>query len=291
MKTLYFECNMGAAGDMLGAALIELFDDRAEALARLNDMGLPDVQFELESAEKVGILGSRLRVRIHGEDETVEDVAMGHHHEHHHEHEHDHEHGYDHHHHHHAHVHEHEHDHEHGHDHHHHEHRTLRDVETIIQGANVSGAVKANALATYQLIAKAESRAHGVPVSEVHFHEVGAMDAIADILAVSVLIEALRVDRIAASPIHVGSGFVRCAHGVLPVPAPATADILRGVPSYGGKIQGELCTPTGAALLKHFARSFGAQPLMTVEKIGYGMGKKDFPAANCVRAFLGVAPD
>lgn len=292
MKTLYLECKMGAAGDMLGAALIELFDDRSAALAKLNEIGLPDVRFDLEPVEKNGIHGSGLRVRIHGEEETVEDLPSdlhNHHHEHHaHHHHHDREDETDHTHHHHHHHHEDVHDH---HDHNHpHEHRSLRDVEAIIQASNVSDPVKSNALAVYQLIAEAESKAHGVPVSEVHFHEVGAMDAIADILAVSVLIEALKIDRIAASPVHVGSGFVRCAHGILPVPAPATADILRGIPSYGGKIEGELCTPTGAALIKHFAASFEPQPLMTVEKIGYGMGKKDFLAANCVRAFLGKQP-
>lgn len=308
MKTLYFECKMGAAGDMLSAALIELFDDRSAILTKLNEIGLPDVHFELEPVEKIGVLGSGLRVRVHGEEETVEDLPPHLHHTHghdaHHKHDH-HHHDHEHHHHHedeagHHHAHEHAHGHEHhhdpnGHDHptheHHHEHRSIRDVEAIIQAANVSDTVKSNALAVYQLIADAESKAHGVPVNEVHFHEVGAIDAIADILAAAFLIEALNVDRIIASPIHVGSGFVRCAHGILPVPAPAAADILRGVPSYGGLIQGELCTPTGAALIKHFATEFGPQPLMTVEKIGYGMGKKDFPAANCVRAFLGSEPN
>lgn len=285
---------MGVAGDMLGAALIELFDDRSAALAKLNEIGLPDIHFDLEPVEKNGILGSGLRVRIHGEEETTEDLSSDlddHHHDHHehpaHHHHHDHEDetGHTHHHHHHGCDNHDHHEHEHP-----HEHRSLRDVEAIIQAANVSDLVKSNALAVYRLIAEAESKAHGVAVSEVHFHEVGTMDAIADILAVSALIEALDIDRIAASPVHVGSGFVRCAHGTLPVPAPATADILRGVPSYGGKIEGELCTPTGAALIKHFAASFEPQPLMTVEKIGYGMGKKDFPAANCVRAFLGNEP-
>ena len=113
------------------------------------------------------------------------------------------------------------------------------------------------------------------------------MDAIADVAAVCLLMNEIAPDEVIASPIHVGSGYVRCAHGVLPVPAPATAYLLQGIPTYGGVIKSELCTPTGAALLKYFAKSFGERPVMTVQSIGYGMGNKDFPTANCVRAMLG----
>ena len=137
------------------------------------------------------------------------------------------------------------------------------------------------------LIAEAESHAHGMPVTEIHFHEVGSMDAIADITAVCCLVRAIAPDRIVVSPIHVGSGHVHCAHGILPVPAPATAYILRDVPIYGGRVRGELCTPTGAALLRHFANEFGDMPVMSVKAIGYGMGAKDFEEANCVRVMLG----
>ncbi|MCE5197033.1 MAG: nickel pincer cofactor biosynthesis protein LarC, partial [Negativicutes bacterium] len=140
-------------------------------------------------------------------------------------------------------------------------------------------------------IAEAESKVHGVAVEQIHFHEVGAMDAIADIVGVSLLLEQLAPQRIIASPIHVGSGFVRCQHGLLPVPAPATALLLQGIPSYGGMIRGELCTPTGAALLKHFVSAFSAMPVLQVEKIGYGMGSKEFEAANCLRAFWGETAD
>ena len=142
-------------------------------------------------------------------------------------------------------------------------------------------------MAVYRLIADAESKAHGKSVSEIHFHEVGTMDAIADITAVCLLMHRLAPDEIIVSPVHVGSGQAHCAHGILPVPAPATATILQDVPIYGGSIQGELCTPTGAALLKHFASRFGEMPVMRTSAIGYGMGKKKFPAANCVRALLG----
>lgn len=143
----------------------------------------------------------------------------------------------------------------------------------------------------YGLIAEAESAVHGVPVGEIHFHEVGAMDAVADITAVCLLMREIAPDEIVVSPVHVGSGHVKCAHGILPVPAPATALLLRGVPVYGGGIKGELCTPTGAALLKYFATRFGDMPVMTVSAVGYGMGMKDFQTANCVRALLGESAD
>ena len=163
----------------------------------------------------------------------------------------------------------------------------MKDIDEIIGGLNVSEKVKADARAVYALIADAESKVHGRPVTEIHFHEVGTMDAVADVVGVCLLMEQLSPEQVIASPVHTGSGHVHCAHGILPVPAPATALILQGIPSYGGEVKGELCTPTGAALLKHFVSRFGDRPVMTVEAIGYGMGKKDFERANCVRAFLG----
>lgn len=164
----------------------------------------------------------------------------------------------------------------------------MHDIEHIVKDhLNIPEKVKNDILAVYGLIAEAESHVHGKPVDEIHFHEVGTMDAIADVTAVCLLINEIAPDRIIASPVHVGSGSVRCAHGIMPVPAPATAHILRDVPIYGGAINGELCTPTGAALLKHFASNFGEMPVMKVATVGYGMGKKDFERANCVRVFLG----
>ncbi len=168
----------------------------------------------------------------------------------------------------------------------------MHDIEHIIMGhLDLPDSVKEHAMAVYGLIAAAESHAHGAPVEQIHFHEVGTLDAVADVVGVCLLLDMLKPDRIVASPIHVGCGEVRCAHGILPVPAPATAHILQGVPTYGGAVRGELCTPTGAALLKHFVSRFGEMPVMRVEKIGYGMGKKDFERANCVRAMLGETQD
>ena len=267
MKTLYLDCSMGAAGDMLAAALLELLPDPDAFVAELNALAIPDVKFSRGTSVKCGITGTHLQVTVHGEEEGAHD----HHHAHSHDHHHDHAHA---------------HHHDHAHSHHH--HASLHDIEHIVRGhLSLPATVADNVMAVYRLIADAESKAHGKPVSEIHFHEVGTMDAIADITAVSLLMHRLAPDEIIVSPVHVGSGQVHCAHGILPVPAPATATILQDVPIYGGSIQGELCTPTGAALLKHFADSFGEMPVMRTSAIGYGMGKKDFPAANCVRALLG----
>lgn len=179
------------------------------------------------------------------------------------------------------------HGHEEGEEHEHHHHNSMEDIRAVIENLKVSDRVKADVIKVYEKIAEAESHVHGRPVTEIHFHEVGALDAIADVTAVCWLMEQLKPDAIRASAVHVGSGTVKCAHGILPVPAPATAYILQDVPCYGGSIKGELCTPTGAALLKYFVKSFGDMPTMRVKAIGYGMGKKDFPAANTVRAMLG----
>ena len=152
---------------------------------------------------------------------------------------------------------------------------------------NLPEAVKEDVLAVYGMIAEAESHAHGVPVTDIHFHEVGTMDALADISAVSLLLHKLAPQQILASPVCMGSGQVRCTHGILPVPTPAAAYLLQGIPAYSGTIQTELCTPTGAALLKHFVSRFGDMPVMTTQAIGFGMGTKEFAAANCLRAFWG----
>lgn len=269
MKTLYFDCGMGAAGDMLTAALLELVPDREAALAELNALGIPGVTFTAQPSVRCGITGTHVSVSVNGEEESEE--LHGHHHDHDHDHEHDHNH-----------------DHEH---HHYHHHSGMGDIAHIVSHLPLSERVRHDVLAVYGRIAEAESHAHGVPVEEIHFHEVGTMDAVADVTAVCLLMEKLSPDRVLASPVHVGCGQVRCAHGILPVPAPATEYILRGVPVYGGNIRGELCTPTGAALLRHFVTEFGAMPVMRVEKTGYGMGTKDFAVANCVRAMMGEFGD
>lgn len=283
MRTIYLDCGMGAAGDMLMAALLELCPEKKEEfLGKMNGLGLPGVKVEAEPAVKCGITGTHMNVTVFGEEEESEDV-----HDHGHAHTHTHSHeacesiaadGL------HSHVHSHD---GHGHSHHHHHHSTMAGIASIIDGLDIPAPVKEDMKAVYALIAEAESHAHGMPVDQIHFHEVGTMDAVADIAGVCLLFHELGADQIIASPVHVGSGHVHCAHGILPVPAPATAHILQGIPVYSTQVQGELCTPTGAALLKHFVKEFREMPVMTTSKIGYGMGKKDFERANCVRAFLG----
>ena len=285
MKTLYIECNMGAAGDMLMAALSELIPEPDAFIARMNALGLPGVRFERRPAEKCGVTGTHIAVTMDGAEEYSHDLHDHHHHDHEH-HDHDH-------------PHEHDHDHDHSNSTLHtphstlagHSHASLADVRAVIDVLDLPEAVKADAKAVYGVIAEAESAVHGHPVEQIHFHEVGALDAIADVVGVCLLMHELNPDRVLVSPVHVGSGQVRCAHGVLPVPAPATAKILAGAPVYGGAIRGELCTPTGAALLKHFADGFGPMPPMELQRVGYGMGTKDFEWANCVRALLGEGED
>lgn len=313
MRTLYLDCGMGAAGDMLTAALLELVPEPDQFLDKLNALGIPNVEFRREKAVKCGITGTHMSVLVHGVEEEAEDHGHEHHHDHEQHHHHDPDHVHEHldhdelehdhiHEHHHEHdhsshddlapdhVHEHHHDHDADHPHHHH-HSGMHDIEHIVADLKLPEKVEKDVLAVYGLIAEAESHAHGVPVTEIHFHEVGTMDAVADITAVCLLMDELAPDEVVCSPVHVGCGHVHCAHGILPVPAPATAYILQGVPTYGGAIQGELCTPTGAALLKHFVSRFGDMPVMKTQAIGYGMGKKDFAMVNCVRAMLGEGED
>ncbi|WP_346663155.1 nickel pincer cofactor biosynthesis protein LarC [uncultured Merdimonas sp.] len=285
MRTLYIECNMGAAGDMLMGALYELLEDKEGFLKTMNSLGLPGVHVEAEAGKTCGIAGTHMRVTVHGEEETTCGHDHGHEHDHVHSHEdshtHEHIHSHDH-------SHPQEHNHEHSHEHHrHHHHATPGHIRELIDTLCLPEEVKKEARAVYDRIARAEARAHGCPVGDVHFHEVGALDAVADVTGVCYCLYLLKPERIVVSPVHVGSGTVRCAHGIMPVPAPATANLLEGAPSYGGEIRGELCTPTGAALLTQFADAFGSMPVMTGAGVGIGIGTKEFPQANCVRVFLG----
>lgn len=266
MRTLYLDCGMGAAGDMLLAALYELLPDQKGFLDTMNNLGLPGVALEARPAKTCGIAGTHMAVTV----DDREECAHGRH-----------GHGQEH-------VHAHDgeahHNQEHTHDHH---HATPDHIGEIIGALPLPDEVKRHARGVYNAIAAAEARAHGCSVGDVHFHEVGALDAVADVTGVCYALHLLAPQKIVVSPIHVGSGCVRCAHGVMPVPAPATAYLLEGAPCYGGEISGELCTPTGAALLAHFAGSYGPLPPMTLLSTGYGVGSKEFERANCVRAMLG----
>lgn len=250
MKILYIECSMGVAGDMLMGALYELLndEDRKKFTDKMNSLGIEGLHVEAVPSVKCGINGTHMNVTIDGHEELE-----SHHSEH-----------------------------------HHHHGASMHDIRHVIDAAGISENVKKNAVEVYECIAQAESRAHGKSADEIHFHEVGSKDAMADVIGCCMLIDIIGADRIVVSPVTTGFGNVRCAHGILPVPAPATALILNDVPLRAGSIEGELCTPTGAALVKHYADEFGNMPQMTVSRIGYGMGTKDFAAANCVRVFVGI---
>lgn len=244
MRTLYIDCSMGCAGDMLTAALLELHPDEDDFLSRMNAALGGKAVLTAAPDSKCGIIGTHVTVLINGDEEGEKT-------------------------------------------HHHHEHTSITEIMAFIDSVPLDEAIRENAKKVYSIIAEVESRVHGHPMENVHFHEVGSLDALADVLSVCALMHELAPERILASEVNVGSGTVRCAHGVLPVPAPATELILRGVPIYSGQIRSELCTPTGAALLKFFVLKFGAMPTMQVENVGCGTGKKDFECANVVRAFIG----
>ena len=283
MKILFLDLSMGAAGDMFAAALYELTEDKAGFMKEINAAGISGVKINAQAAARCGICGTHMQVLVNGSEETSEDAGREYarvEHEHsHEEHEHVHE----------EHARSHE-EHGHGH-HHHHSHRSMADIEAIIDALNISDKVKADAKAVYKIIADAESKAHGMEVSEIHFHEVGTMDAVADIVMSCMLVESLCPDKVIASSVCTGFGHVNCAHGIICVPAPATAYILEDIPSYEGDIEAELCTPTGAALVKYFADEYGRMPVMTDKKTGYGMGSKEFEKLNAVRAVIGNAED
>lgn len=267
MKALYFNCSMGAAGDMLTAALLDLLPDPEGFVREFNNLGIPHVKMTTELGESSGVKGRRVHILVDGEEEGQ---ALSPHHEHHH-------------------------------------HMTMDSITSIISSLPLDQEVREDVLAVYSSIALAESKVHGCTVEEVHLHEVGALDAIADITAVCMLMHRLDPDRVFSSHIHVGCGTVHCAHGELPVPAPATAELLKGIPTYSQGIEGELCTPTGAALLKYFVDDFDSPlPFKNVHSIestysiGCGLGSKelfhsispyDIPIANCLSVFSGEFPE
>lgn len=287
MKILYYDCRAGISGDMNLAAMLHLGVDPACLRAALSTLGL-DAEFDLRVAQaaKNGITG--LRVDVVLADGTPADAAPenghghGHDHDHSHEHSHDHDHDHGHGHHHQAHAHG-------GHGHAHGPHRSLRDIEAIIEGSGLDAAVRRTSLAIFRRLAAAEAKVHGVAVEAVHFHEVGATDALVDIVGAAVCRHALDVDAVWSSPVELGGGFTRCAHGVIPVPAPATVELLHGIPTTRGAAEAETATPTGAAILATLADRFTATPALTTEKTGYGVGHRDMAIPNLLRVHLAHA--
>ena len=253
MRTLYIDCGMGVAGDMLTGALLDLLDEEGQAafLREINAALAGKAVVTAEPDVKCGVRGLHVHVTMNGEEEGHE----------HHPHEGE----------------------------HHHHHNGIREIRALIDAMPLPENVRFHAREVFDSIAAAEALVHGQALEHIHFHEVGTLDAVADVAGVCLLMEKLKPEQVIASPINVGGGTVKCAHGILPVPAPATEILLRGRPWYEGEIKTELCTPTGAALVGHFADRFDNAPILRVEECGYGMGTKSFDRLNAVRVLLGEA--
>jgi pyridinium-3,5-bisthiocarboxylic acid mononucleotide nickel chelatase len=302
MKTLYFDCFSGVSGDMVIGALIDAGADPVKLVEELKKLHIED-EYELKwkKVVKNGITSTKFDVVLlnqdhqhsHHDHEHTHNHEQDHDHDHDHSHEHTHDHDHDHDH---GHTHSHEHDHDHGHTHshehdhvhHHHDHRSYKDIVKLIDGADFSQQVKDTALKIFKKIGEAEGLIHGVPLEQVHFHEVGAVDSIIDIIGTAILIHQLEISVIKSSPIPVGTGRIRIDHGLYPVPAPATLEILKGVPIEHSEVRFELTTPTGAAVVAVLAEEFCSIPSMKVSSIGYGAGTKTFKDhPNVVRVIIG----
>ncbi len=264
MRIAYLECFSGISGDMFLGALVdagvppELLQETVAALGVEARLEISRVQRSGISAVKLDVItceGKELPREEFWEKQQQEA-------EHRHDHEHSHSHGHEH---------SHEHDHSHS-----HSHRGLKEIREIIGRAAITGTAKRTAIRIFEVLGAAEAKVHNTNIEEIHFHEVGAIDAIVDITCAAVGAEALGVESIACSPLNVGGGTVNCAHGVFPIPTPATLEMLKGAPIYSGEIQKELVTPTGAAIVKVLASQFGQFPRMKPEKIGFGAGSRDF---------------
>ncbi len=286
MRILYLDASAGVSGDMFVGALIDAGASIDTVRGHVEALGVPGFAVRTRRVTRHGLAGTKFDVIAPSGRPVDEGHGGSHPHE-----------G--------AGGHEHVHDHDDHHEHHgplspsgraaeqgphgKHHHRGLREIREVLGRAELPSAVAADALAVFELLGEAEARVHGVEPEAVHFHEVGALDAIADIVAAASVFHQLGVDEAWCSAIHVGSGTVRCAHGVLPVPAPATLELLKGIPIYSRDVVGELATPTGAALVRHFCTRFGEMPPLVVEEVGYGAGSKDFGIPNLLRATVGRA--
>ncbi len=271
-RILYFDCFSGISGDMTIGALLDLGIDQSLFLAELSKIHLDEYDVEIKKGLKKGISGTDFTVHLHTHEHHHEEEQ--HNYEHNHEHDHHHE--------------KHEHEHHHAEKSHDHSHtRNLSDIYTIIENSDLSEYVKVASKNIFFIVAEAEAKIHAKAIDEVHFHEVGAVDSIVDIIGAAICVEMLKIDEIQCSEINLGSGFVHCEHGIFPVPAPATLEILKGVPVYSKNAKKELTTPTGAAILKALCSEFGSSPEFIIEKIGYGLGKRDMETPNVLRVIVG----
>jgi uncharacterized protein (TIGR00299 family) protein len=272
MKILYYDCFCGISGDMNLGALLDLGVDKEYLRQELAKLNLDD-EYELQIKKdiKKGISGTRVDVVLKNEVHTHEPSQES-------VHDHLHHQGHQEHHHHQSALIEHT---------HHHDHRGLKDIENIINSSSLSDTVKKISMDMFMKIAEAEAKVHGKPLLEVHFHEVGATDSIIDMVGAAIVLDYLKVDKIMSSSIQVGGGFVKCAHGIIPIPAPATVEILRGIPIKSGLVSFETTTPTGAAILSASVETFTDKMDFSIEKIGYGIGHRELEIPNVLRVYLG----
>lgn len=281
MRTLYLDCFSGISGDMFIGALIDAGGDSTlleEELQKLNIS--EEYKLSWRKVVKNGISSTKFDVEL----SEIADHKYDDEHQHNHKHEdvdHNHEHEHSDHHH----KHEHSDHHEHS---HHHSHRAYQDIVKLIDGSQLSQKVKETSLNIFRKIGEAEGLIHGISLEKVHFHEVGAVDSIIDIVGASILINKLEIQKIKSSPVCVGAGKVHIDHGIYPIPAPATLEILKGVPLQQSNIKSELTTPTGAAIVSVLSEDFCTVPSMTVQSVGYGAGTKDFEKhPNVLRVIIG----
>ncbi|AKL94053.1 putative protein UPF0272 [Clostridium aceticum] len=272
MKILYYDCFSGISGDMNLGAMIDLGVDEAILREELEKLHLNEYELVITRDERKGITGTKVDVKLlHNQHENHhhhDENACSHNHTHHHKH----------------HCHD---QHEHPHKIKQHHHRNFHDIEAIIDGSDLDPAVKEVSLKMFREVAVAEAKIHGKSIEEVHFHEVGAVDSIVDIVGAAICYNFLKVDKVIFSPITVGGGFINCAHGKFPVPAPATAEILRGIPILSGEIQKEMTTPTGAVIAKVLGDEYTSDKNFSIMKVGYGIGHRDNMIPNVLRVFLG----
>ncbi|ACO32984.1 MULTISPECIES: nickel pincer cofactor biosynthesis protein LarC [Acidobacterium] len=272
MKVGYLECFAGLSGDMMLGALIDAGVPAALLSETAAALGI-GASLKMHAVDRSGIRAAK--VDVYAGEELAEHAPHAHSHDHLHDHDHDHPHSHDH-------AHPHSHSHAHG--------RTWKQIRALLEAAPLPEPARRLALDTFALLAGAEAKIHGMAVEDVHFHEVGNVDTITDIVCAAVGLAWLDVNAWYAAPVNVGSGFVQCAHGQFPVPAPATAELLRGVPVYSAGPAGEAITPTGAALLRALGCRFEGKPIFAAQSVGYGAGTrnpKDFP--NVVRLSIGEA--
>lgn len=296
MKIAYFDCFSGISGDMILGTLVDLGLDPEYLKSELGKLKLEEYRLEFIKTEKHSITATKANVILTEDTQHEHKHESEHEHSHEHEHESEHEHGHEH---------KHESEHEHGHEHepepehkhveqaaHVHHSRNLNDIRKLIEESELSEEIKQKAISVFVRLGEAEAKVHGTTIDQVHFHEVGAVDSIVDIVGSVIGISALGIEKIYSSPLSLGSGFARSSHGVIPVPVPATMELLKGIPTRQTELKGELVTPTGAAVISTLAAGFGPAPEMIVDKIGYGSGTKDFPEQpNLLRVSLGHTAD